>query len=492
MKCRSRNPLRERIFASVVSTTATLEFKSSAGGGRVVIFSVWDPGDQNDPNTVDDEQRVKLLHQGEGVQVRRFGNEGTGGQAFFPLDWKAGERYRFAVSAELVDGGRRTAYTGWLALPDAREWKKLVTFSTLAKGDLLAGYYSFVEDFRRNRKSTESTRRARYGPAWVQTLEGVWTPLMKAKFTADKNPVLNIDAGLSPEGDMFLATGGGIRNETTPLWRDIVMDHEVSRPDLPSRLLSGVEPLEPLDAGAGRLRIMSYNVERGEKTAELAAILHTVRPDLVALQEIDRGTNRSAGRDTLEELALATGMHSAFGKAIDYDGGAYGVAVLSRFPLSEPEIHRLPNEGDLEQRIVMAVEPKLPEGRLKLFVTHLHAGREAHLRDAQASEIARIAARDGGVAIVAGDLNAQPGSETLSILKKAGFNDPVTTDASTIPSVNPNRRIDYVLTHADGWKPAKAFTAIDLAPDSEVWKKLIGLAADHQPTVLEIAFREAP
>ena len=199
-------------------------------GRKVVIFSVWDPGEQNDPNAVDDEQRVQLIFQGEDVEVGRFGNEGTGGQAFYPLDWKVGERYRFAVSAEWIDDGRRTSYTGWVALPDEAGWKKLVTFATLAKGDLLAGYYSFVEDFRRNRESAKFPRRARFGPAWMQTTDGDWTPLTKARFTADKNPVLNVDAGLTADGVMFLATGGDIRNETTPLWRHIIVAANATMP----------------------------------------------------------------------------------------------------------------------------------------------------------------------------------------------------------------------------------------------------------------------
>ncbi|MDA0811387.1 MAG: DUF3472 domain-containing protein [Verrucomicrobia bacterium] len=455
-------------------------------GRKVVIFSVWDPGEQNDPNSVKDEQRVQLLFQADDVEVRRFGNEGTGGQSFYPLDWKVGERYQFTVSAELMDDGRRTSYTGWIALPGEDGWKKLVTFATLAKGDLLAGYYSFVEDFRRNRESTKFPRRARFGPAWMQTSDGDWTALTKARFTADKNPVLNVDAGLTADGVMFLATGGDIRNETTPLWRDIVTAN-ADRPEMPTRLVTGLEPLPSLESAAGKLRVMCYNVQRGEKTADLAAIIRTVNPDLIALQEIDRNTKRSDGRDTLAELAAATGMHSAYGKAMDFDGGAYGVAVLSKFPLGDPVVHKLPNDGDLEPRVLLEIEPQLPQGSLRFFVTHLHAGKEANLRLEQAREIARIAENAGTNAIVAGDLNAVPDSEVLTALTQAGFTDALTEPAPTIPSLEPNRRIDYILPKSGGWQAGKAFTALDLAPESKVWKKLIAGASDHQPTVLEIA-----
>lgn len=134
-------------------------------GKKVVIFSVWDPGKQDDPNSVDEGNRVKLISKDEKVRVGRFGNEGTGGQSFLDLDWKVGETYRFLVTAKVV--GDRTEFAAHIAEPDAKEWRHLATFSTLAKGKLLGGYYSFIEDFRRNRVSAtikHGRSSARPGP----------------------------------------------------------------------------------------------------------------------------------------------------------------------------------------------------------------------------------------------------------------------------------------------------------------------------------------
>src|SRR5262249_16422648 len=124
-----------------------------ANGKKVVLFSVWDPTRGDDPNKVKEEQRVKVLHKGEGLRIHRFGGEGTGGQSFFDFDWKTGTTYRFYVTAK-VDG-QRTEYAGHFWLPEKKEWKHLVTFSTFTKGVSLKGYYSFVEDFRRNKESTK-------------------------------------------------------------------------------------------------------------------------------------------------------------------------------------------------------------------------------------------------------------------------------------------------------------------------------------------------
>lgn len=180
------------------------------GKRKVAIFSVWDPGDQNDPNKVADDQRVKLVHQGEGVRIGRFGNEGTGGQSFLDVDWKLGEKYRFAVTARVV--GDRTEYAGYIHLPDEQKLRHMVTFSTLAKGRRLRGYYSFIEDFRRNKISATEPRRAHFGNGWIQTVDDKWQPLVMARFTGDSNPATNINATL--DGQQFtLATGGDTKND---------------------------------------------------------------------------------------------------------------------------------------------------------------------------------------------------------------------------------------------------------------------------------------
>ena len=97
-------------------------------GKKVVIFSIWEPGDQNDPKKVDESKRVKLVAKGSSTRVGRFGNEGTGGQSFLDIDWKPGVAYRFLVVAKL--NGDRTEYAGYFAPADAKTWTHVATFST--------------------------------------------------------------------------------------------------------------------------------------------------------------------------------------------------------------------------------------------------------------------------------------------------------------------------------------------------------------------------
>ena len=204
-------------------------------GKKVVIFSVWDAAAGEDPKTVPDEKRVKLLAKGDDVRAGRFGNEGTGGQSFLDFDWKLGETYRFFVTAAPdKDDDKRTVYAGHFYLPEKKAWTHMATFSTPDGGRKLGGYYSFVEDFRRDKVSLTKTRKATFGNGWVKTAEGEWEPLTKARFTGDSNPATNIDAGVT-DGRFFLATGGETENATTKLNDRMTRDAGQQKPpaDLP-------------------------------------------------------------------------------------------------------------------------------------------------------------------------------------------------------------------------------------------------------------------
>lgn len=197
-------------------------------GKKVVIFSVWD-SKQNDPGATAAEQRVKVLHQHEKVRVKRFGGEGSGGQSFLDYDWKVGATYRFLVTSKI--DGERTEFAGYFRGPDD-EWIHLVTFSTITGGKNLGGYYSFVEDFRRDGVSLTKVRKAHFGNAWIKTSRGQWQPALKARFTADSNPATNIDAG-ADDDRFFLATGGETKNQTSKLrdWITLPADLNRAPPD---------------------------------------------------------------------------------------------------------------------------------------------------------------------------------------------------------------------------------------------------------------------
>src|ERR1043165_4947790 len=180
----------------------------SSETNKVAIFSVWDPVKGNDPKAVKAEDRVEVLFAGEGVRIKRFGGEGTGGHSMMSFPWRIGVTNRFAVEAQVE--ADKTSYTAWLFDPDKPSWKRLATFRTRTGGKLLRGFYSFVEDFRRDGRSAEQVRRARLGNGWVRNPQGQWISLKQARFTASSakwESKENINAGV--ENDWFhLETGG--------------------------------------------------------------------------------------------------------------------------------------------------------------------------------------------------------------------------------------------------------------------------------------------
>jgi len=88
--------------------------------------------------------------------------------------------------------------------------KHLVMFSTITGGKKLKGFYSFIEDFRRDGVSATRVRSASYGNSWMKVGD-VWQPATSARFTGDRNPALNIDADVRDER-FWLATGGETKN----------------------------------------------------------------------------------------------------------------------------------------------------------------------------------------------------------------------------------------------------------------------------------------
>lgn len=175
-----------------------------ANSKKLLIFSVWD-SNQNDAKSVPEDKRTKLIFKDEKIRIGRFGGEGTGGQSFFDYDWKLNTTYRFMVASR--ENGDRTEYTGYFFHPESQRWKKLVTFSTITGGKPMRGFYSFVEDFKRDRTSTKNVRQARFSDGWIKLVKGEWHAVDQARFTADSNPVENVYAGLL-DRHFILATGG--------------------------------------------------------------------------------------------------------------------------------------------------------------------------------------------------------------------------------------------------------------------------------------------
>jgi hypothetical protein len=189
--------------------TGYFGIQEAADHHKVILFSVWDPTKGDNPQAVKAEEQVECLYSAPDVRIRRFGGEGTGGQCMGDFAWTLGETNRFVVTGTVESN--KTAYSGYVWLGGEQQWKQLVTFRVRTGGLPLRGLYSFVEDFRRDTKSVDDVRRARFGNGWVKTTKGEWVALAKARFTASNatwESKENINAGCE-KAWFFLATGGG-------------------------------------------------------------------------------------------------------------------------------------------------------------------------------------------------------------------------------------------------------------------------------------------
>ncbi len=207
------------------------------------------------------------------------------------------------------------------------------------------------------------------------------------------------------------------------------------------------------------VRVLSYNIlhgatMKGDFDLDLIAdVIKSVKPDLVALQEVDFKTNRARKMDLATELGVRTGLAPLFGKAMYFDGGAYGEGVLSRYSFLSTQNHVLFHEPDKEPRAALETNVVLGSGDTIRFVgTHLDHTKDEINRINQAKQLVQLFSQDERPTILAGDLNARPDSDPMKILFQAFFRS-FAADTPTFPATDPRIKIDYVLFHpAHRWK----------------------------------------
>ena len=169
---------------------------------------------------------------------------------------------------------------------------------------------------------------------------------------------------------------------------------------------------------------------------------------------MDQKTKRTQKVDQVAELARLTKMKSVFGANIDFQGGHYGNAILSRFPITRHKNHHLPNVDMGEQRGVLESVIKVSKKESILFMaTHFDHRRPDAERRASAKFINKMMGEQKNTpAILAGDLNDVASSPTLKEIGKLWLRtNPEITP--TVPVVKPMRQIDYILVRPKGrWK----------------------------------------
>lgn len=222
------------------------------------------------------------------------------------------------------------------------------------------------------------------------------------------------------------------------------------------------------------LRILTYNIYHGETMQgdfdleRIASVIRSADPDLVALQEVDFFTNRARKMDLVTELGQRTGLAPLFGKAMPFDGGEYGEGILSKYSFICTRNHALAAQEGKEPRAALEVQIVLKSGDTVRFIgSHLDHIRDETDRINQALQLNSFFAIGEMPSILAGDLNAEPESQTMNILL-AEWEASSLDQAPTFPSDKPVVKIDYVL-----YRPAYRWRIIETRVFSDQ------VASDH-------------
>jgi endonuclease/exonuclease/phosphatase family metal-dependent hydrolase len=236
------------------------------------------------------------------------------------------------------------------------------------------------------------------------------------------------------------------------------------------------------DFAADTLRILAYNTHHGEGLDSLldleriALVIWEADPDVVALQEVDQGVDRTGGRQQAAVYGELTGMEALFGEFMEYQGGLYGMGLLSGLPVQEWENHRLPPGA--EPRSSLAVRVRARRTGRPVVVAGIHFYRTEEERLAQAQTLMEVFSDEEAPVILVGDFNSTLGSAVMELLAREWAIPPKVGAPNTFPADGPRREIDFVLL-----RPADRFHVLEYRVLDEA------VASDHRPVLMVVELR---
>ncbi|GGF47044.1 endonuclease/exonuclease/phosphatase family protein [Echinicola rosea] len=225
---------------------------------------------------------------------------------------------------------------------------------------------------------------------------------------------------------------------------------------------------------------MSYNIHHGADKnevmtySEIGQFLKDTGADIIGLQEVDSVCSRSEKSDQMKILSEITGMDAAFGRHFAYDGGAYGLGILSKYPLEDirnDRITSIRSNGEKRSLALLSAKVTLPSGQQILFAT-VHFALDQPTRLAQAKEVLQYLDSELPV-MLTGDLNAVPNSEEIKLLNTKLSNTHQEGD-NTFPVDDPVKKIDYIMVSRVGFKVLESHVVLSCQ------------LSDHLPIITEM------
>lgn len=242
-----------------------------------------------------------------------------------------------------------------------------------------------------------------------------------------------------------------------------------------------------------KLRVMSYNIRiasppsKGWGVTELdsiAAVINRHPCDLIALQEVDRFTRRSGkDSDQIAELAKRTDMHSFFAKAIDREGGDYGVGVLSRYPIVEAHAYRIFPHDTVKHEIRALAVIKVRVAKKDIIFASFHLDHLSHeVRKNQLEQVFSHLEKYKNFKIIFGaDLNIHADNALLDEFSQRGFIiQKENLKTLTFSTSKPRVTLDYLIGNKKFYKNVKDVTFEVLHKEN--------YASDHFPIILTLSY----
>ena len=217
--------------------------------------------------------------------------------------------------------------------------------------------------------------------------------------------------------------------------------------------------LATFNTGAGRageppesLRVVSWNLHYGVTPGltggpgveldQTVAYLRAKNPDVLLLQEVERGWILAGGTDLLQYLADALDMNYAYAGAHDRQ---FGNAILSRYPITDPSYIRLPYGKGPQGRSAIVGTVATASGDIQFVSVHLQHKNDEKTR---VDEVTTLLDKLGTAParMIAGDFNARPDAASVRMMTEAGYvsaQDSLFHEQNTYVGSDFQARIDY-------------------------------------------------
>lgn len=260
-----------------------------------------------------------------------------------------------------------------------------------------------------------------------------------------------------------------------------------------SAMIVGSNEPEKKEISSGDvIRVMTYNIHQGfnnDGRADLEPqfeIIRRIDPDIVFIQESEGLRLNNGIIDPVYYLASRLNMYYHRGPRTGE--GIHGVALMSKFPISNVKVHFL--DSDEDQRVAVSCRADLGEDHVNLVSVHI--GLSDRDREIQISELAGIIEEMDGAVIVGGDFNSEPDEPFMVPFNSTVFEEEGNSSAESLgfrscwheaPTRNQDidvhtwpasdlddehKHIDYILV-SDGFEVVEA----GIEDDSD--------ASDHRP-----------